>query len=101
MNSNTQALTRWVLSNSDKGLTFEQTYQVALPGENVKDVAEHASMNLVAVLTDKARVLLVNRVSGDVVASQQIERSAENIIWYGNKLYGYSDSTLSVWEGGT
>ena len=98
-NTKTQTLTRWVLSKSDKGLTFKPTYQIALPGETVRDVAEHASMNLVAVLTDKARVLLVNRVSGDVVASQQIERTAENITWYGNKLYGYSGNTLSVWEG--
>ena len=98
-NTKTQTLTRWVLSKSEKGLTFKPTYQIALPGEIVRDVAEHASMNLVAVLTDKARVLLVNRVSGDVVASQQIERTAENITWYGNKLYGYSGNTLSVWEG--
>ena len=98
-NTKTQTLTRWVLSKSEKGLTFKPTYQIALPGETVRDVAEHASMNLVAVLTDKARVLLVNRVSGDVVASQQIERTAENITWYGNKLYGYSGNTLSVWEG--
>jgi phosphate transport system permease protein len=98
-NTKTQTLTRWVLSKSEKGLTFKPTYQIALPEETVRDVAEHASMNLVAVLTDKARVLLVNRVSGDVVASQQIERTAENITWYGNKLYGYSGNTLSVWEG--
>ncbi len=98
-NTKTQTLTRWVLSKSEKGLTFKPTYQIVLPGETVRDVAEHASMNLVAVLTDKARVLLVNRVSGDVVASQQIERTAENITWYGNKLYGYSGNTLSVWEG--
>ena len=98
-NTKTQTLTRWVLSKSEKGLTFKPTYQITLPGETVRDVAEHASMNLVAVLTDKARVLLVNRVSGDVVASQQIERTAENITWYGNKLYGYSGNTLSVWEG--
>lgn len=98
-NTKTQTLTRWVLSKSEKGLTFKPTYQIALPGEIVRDVAEHASMNLVAVLTDKARVLLVNRVSGDVVASQQIERTADNITWYGNKLYGYSGNTLSVWEG--
>ena len=99
MSSKNQTLTRWVLSKSEKGLTFEQTYQIALAGEKVKAVTEHASMNLVAVLTDKARVLLVNRVSGDVVASQQIEGSAENIIWYGNKLYSFSDNMLSVWEG--
>ncbi|AGP77097.1 putative phosphate ABC transporter permease [Alteromonas mediterranea 615] len=99
MNSKTETLTRWVLSKTDKGLSFEQTYQIPLRNEKVKDVAEHASMNLVAVLTSNARVLLVNRVSGDVVSSQKIDDSAEQIIWYGNKLYGFSDSTLSVWEG--
>jgi len=99
MNTKTQALTRWVLSKSQKGLTFEQTYQIPLPGEKVKDVAEHASMNLVAVLTDKARVLLINRVSGDVVSSQKIESTAESVIWYGNKLYSFSGNALSVWAG--
>lgn len=38
-----------------------------LLGENVKDVVEYVSMNLVVVLIDKVRVLLVNCVLGDVV----------------------------------
>jgi hypothetical protein len=86
MNSKTETLTRWVLSQTDKGLSFEQTYQIPLRNEKVKDVAEPASMNLVAVLTGNARVLLVHRVSGDVVSSQKIDASKGPIIWYGARL---------------
>ncbi|MBJ2128009.1 ABC transporter permease subunit [Alteromonas sp. IB21] len=99
VNSNARTLTRWVISKSEKGLTFEPTYQIPLVDERVLDVAEHASINLVAVLTSKGRLLLVNRVSGDVVSVQKFNRSVANIIWYGDKLYGFSDNIVSVWEG--
>ncbi|GFD78066.1 hypothetical protein KUL118_09280 [Tenacibaculum sp. KUL118] len=99
MNRKSETLTRWVFSKSENGLTFEQTYHISLPGESVIDVAEHASINLVAVLTNKQRLLLINRVSGDVVSEQKLDNSAADIIWYGNKLYGFSDNTVSVWEG--
>jgi len=99
MNRKSETLTRWVFSKSENGLTFEQTYHISLPGESVIDVAEHASINLVAVLTNKQRLLLINRVSGDVLSEQKLDNSAADIIWYGNKLYGFSDNTVSVWEG--
>lgn len=99
VNSNARTLTRWVISKSEKGLTFEPTYHIPLVDEKVLDVAEHASINLVAVMTSKARLLLVNRVSGDVVSVQKFNHPVANIIWYGDKLYGFSDTSVSVWEG--
>ncbi len=99
-NNQTSSVTRWVLSQSTAGLAFKPTYQVKLRrGEAVSDVAEHASMNLVAILTDKQRILLVNRVSGDVVKTLGVNSAAINLTWYGNKLYGTSDTSLSIWEG--
>ncbi|BFT29330.1 hypothetical protein D210916BOD24_05060 [Alteromonas sp. D210916BOD_24] len=96
----TSSVTRWVLTQRSPGLAFKATYQINLrKGESVSDIAEHASMNLVAILTDKQRILLVNRVSGDVVKTLGVNSAATNLIWYGNKLYGRSETSLSVWDG--
>ncbi|MEC8375542.1 MAG: phosphate ABC transporter permease, partial [Pseudomonadota bacterium] len=91
---------RWVLNQSDNGLVFSPTYSLRLmQNERVVDIAEHASMNLVAILTSKHRMLLVNRVSGEVVKSEKITVNPQTIIWYGDKLFGSTASALTVWQG--
>tara|TARA_Y100000296_G_scaffold18291_2_gene21819 strand:+ start:453 stop:2681 length:2229 start_codon:yes stop_codon:yes gene_type:complete len=103
-------LTRWVLSRGTQGLTFEQTYQVEFAeNEYVVDVAEHASMNVLSILVGKhvtgpeqgqsQKMLLVNRVSGDVVKTESLKSSAAELTWFGDKLYGTSRDTLSIWQG--
>lgn len=94
------AVQRWVLSQSSKGLMFTPTYTVALAKhERVLDIAEHASMNLIAVLTSKQRILLVNRVSGEIVADEGISDNPHTLVWYGDKLFGSTSSSLMVWQG--
>ncbi|GEA09530.1 hypothetical protein KUL42_42910 [Alteromonas sp. KUL42] len=93
-------VSRWVLSQSDNGLTFSESYRLTLnEGETVRDVAEHASMNLVALLTTKQRIILINRVSGEQVKTQGISAQPYQIIWFGDKLYGISDKALTIWQG--
>ena len=93
-------LTRWVFVRDASGSRYEKTYEVSLDGkEQVLDVAEHASMNLVSVLTNKQRILLINRVSGELVNAQKITSPADKISWYGDNLYGTTDTSLSIWQG--
>lgn len=93
-------LSRWVIVRDDRGTRFEKTYEIMLNGnEGVKDIAEHASMNLLAVLTTKQRLLLVNRVSGEMVNAQPLTSPANVLSWYGDKLYGTTDNTLTIWQG--
>jgi phosphate transport system permease protein len=93
-------LSRWVIVRDDRGTRFEKTYEIMLNGnEGVKDIAEHASMNLLAVLTTKQRLLLVNRVSGEMVNAQPLTSPANVLSWYGDKLYGTTDKTLTIWQG--
>lgn len=99
-NSKGNEVQRWVLNQSDNGLVFSPTYSLRLmQNERVVDIAEHASMNLVAILTSKHRMLLVNRVSGEVVKSEKITVNPQTIIWYGDKLFGSTASALTVWQG--
>lgn len=93
-------LSRWVIVRDDRGTRFEKTYEIMLNGnEGVKDIAEHASMNLLAVLTTKQRLLLVNRVSGEMVNAQPLTSPVNVLSWYGDKLYGTTDNTLTIWQG--
>ena len=98
--TNSHQVSRWVLSQSDDGLTFNETYQLTLnEGESISDVAEHASMNLVALLTTEQRIILINRVSGEQVKTQGISAQPYQITWFGDKLYGISDNALTIWQG--
>lgn len=95
-----QTVSRWVVVRDELGSRFEKTYELVLnKNENVLDVAEHASMNLIAILTNKHRILLINRVSGEVVTAQKIKTQANALAWYGDKLYGNTDNSLTIWQG--
>jgi len=92
-------LSRWVLNRAGGQLTFVPTYRISLNlNEQVFAVREHASANAIAILTNQKRLLLVNRVSGDIVTSYQLKAEIANIAWFGNRLYGYDENGVYVWE---
>lgn len=92
-------LTRWVLSRKGGHLVFVPTYHVLLnQGEQVLTLKEHASANAVAILTNQKRLLLINRVSGDIVTSHTLEADLINVAWFGDRLYGYSGNDVYVWQ---
>jgi phosphate transport system permease protein len=93
------SLTRWVLSKKGGRLAFVPTYRVFLNiGERVLSVKEHASANAVAVLTNQKRLLLINRVSGDIVATYKLEADLNSVAWFGDRLYGYNVNDVYVWQ---
>lgn len=92
-------LSRWVL-NAEKGvLGFRPTYRITLANKvSVQEVKEHANANGVAILTDAPSLLLINRVSGEVVAEKELSQPLQGISWFGDRLFGFNQQSLSVWQ---
>ena len=99
-NLSTNSLTRWVLSKGSKGLHFQKTYEILLSdGETIHDIAEHASMNILSVLTSHQTLLLINRITGEIISSYKSEKAVANIDWHGDVLVGRSSNTVTAWQG--
>lgn len=95
----TNQVTRWVLHRDANTLDFIETYQFLLNAdERLIDIKEHASINVVAALTDKRRLLFINRVSGEVVTTIDLPEPMQSISWFGNRLYGYNDDSIYIWR---
>lgn len=94
-----EGVSRWVLNRNKAHLTFSKTYNVKLQKqERLVDVKEHASVNIVAFLTNKKRLLLLNRITGEVVNTFALAPPIQRISWFGNRLYGFDDDNLYVWQ---
>ena len=93
------SVSRWVLQRGERGLIFKKTYNIVLnKQERVLDVGEHASGNVLTLLTNQSRLLFVNRVSGEVVSQQSLAHQISRITWYGNRIFGYKNNQLYVWR---
>ena len=93
------SLTRWVLVNNGGALTYTPTYTFQLPvSESVLALREHASANALFLLTDTNRLLIINRITGEQVSESQLPRDIRDIRIFGNRMYGVSEHSLSIWE---
>lgn len=93
------SVSRWVLQRDERGLTFKKTYSIAL-GKQVRvlDVGEHASGNVLILLTNQSSLLFVNRVSGEIVSQQSIAHQVSHITWFGDRIFGYDNNQLYIWR---
>ncbi len=90
-------LTRWVLQNTDGKMRYYPTWTTTLPEKQLPaDVTAHATTNGLALLTKQQQVLLMNRVTGEVVSRFRNATPQSHISWYGQRLYLWSDSGVSV-----
>ena len=99
LQDDTRYVSRWVLHRDANTLGFIETYHVLLNAdERLIDIKEHASINVVAALTDKQRLLFINRVSGEVVTTIKLLDPVQSVSWFGNRLYGYNDDSIFIWQ---
>ena len=96
---NENVLTRWTLRNENGVLSFAPTYSLSLEqyGMPVSLVA-HPSSNAIALLTDSNTLLLLNRVTGEVVTVLPLSMKIDDITWHGNRLYAYSDGAVHLFN---
>jgi len=91
-------VSRWVLHRDSHQLGFMETYRVPLDNdEHLIDIKEHASINVLAAVTNKQRLLFINRVSGEVVSRIVLDYPVQHVAWFGDKLYGYDEENLYIW----
>ena len=91
------SVTRWVLHNDKGMLSFVPTYTFASKG-NPLAVAAHPSSNAMALSTESGHLLLLNRVSGEVVSETPINVPAPMMSWYADRLYLFSSSQLTHYQ---
>ena len=90
-------LTRWVLRNRAGAMSFYPTWKVAFNDfKTPLDVSAHATSNALAVLTSGQDLVLMNRVTGEVVSHTSLTAPYEQLSWYGRNLYLASDNAVSV-----
>ncbi len=95
--SETGLLTRWVLRNRAGVMAYYPTWQVTTEDNDIPvDVSAHATSNALAVLTAGDKLLLMNRVTGEVVSTTELELPHNQLSWYGRRLYLSSDTGVSI-----
>lgn len=90
-------VTRWVLKNDAGNMLYEPTYTVDLAqGEQPATIMAHPSENAMVMATSSERLLLLNRVSGEVVQEYHTREQVSSISWYADRLYLLSAGQLEV-----
>ncbi|GGW81264.1 hypothetical protein GCM10007391_13030 [Alteromonas halophila] len=92
-------LTRWTLRSKGGQMRFAPTYTITDASlATPQAIRDHASTNMLALLTRQGEVALLNRITGETVALQQIGQGFEDIQWYGNRLYANGKNKVAVWD---
>ncbi|WP_100656019.1 ABC transporter permease subunit [Alteromonas flava] len=93
------SVSKWTLFNRDGEFVLAQLYSIGLGSdENPLSVHIDPSVNLGLILTDKARTLLFNRVSGEVLHRYQFVEQPTALAWFGNNLYMQADQRVTQWQ---
>ncbi|QJR80210.1 ABC transporter permease subunit [Alteromonas pelagimontana] len=97
--SGTGEITRWILRNEGGKLVYSPTYRIHLADKEVPlAVRAHASSNALALLTNNQRLLILNRVTGEIVSSTPLPQADTGLAWFGRKIYSYNSAAVSVWK---
>ncbi|RDV28147.1 ABC transporter permease subunit [Alteromonas aestuariivivens] len=92
-------ITRWVLQNEHGQLSYAPTYQISLePGTTPLMAVPHASSNAMALLTSKGKVMLINRITGEVLSVSEMSVPASGMSWFGKRLYTYGQQHIDIWQ---
>ncbi|MFC3092901.1 ABC transporter permease subunit [Alteromonas sediminis] len=89
---------RWVVVNKSGRFEYVKTYSLFLEdNEQPLTVQAHANTNAGFVLTDMGRLILFNRVSGELLDIIQLVDIPISWSWYGNRLYLVYPGKVDVW----
>lgn len=90
-------VTRWVLYNDGGTLAFMPTYAFFTDSAPLV-IAAHPSSNALIMLTESERLLLLNRLTGEVVSEARIPVPATGLSWYADRLYVFSPQALARYQ---
>ena len=90
-------LTRWILRNKNGQMTFYPTWTIPFDDyQTPVDVSAHATSDALAILTSASKLVLMNRVTGEVVSATDLEVPRSSLSWYGRRLYLASETGVSI-----
>lgn len=96
--SSTGEVTRWILQNQQGKLLYVPTYTLDLAqGELPTAVMSHPASNAMVIATTSKRLLLLNRLTGEIVSTTFSDELVSAISWYANRLYLHNDKVLQVY----
>lgn len=84
---------RLSLYNQAGVLRYQPSYTIAL-NNNELPVAlyAHASVNGIAAITNQRQLLLINRISGEIVERTSLPVQPIGVSWFDSRVYVYSDN---------
>lgn len=91
--------TRWVLHNQNGSMKYRPSWSIVAPDNtSATSVSVHATTNALMLLTNNKQVLLINRVTGEIVNTQSVEQQYEQAFWFGRNLYFSSETDVSIYQ---
>lgn len=97
--NNSGKITRWVLQNHNGKMIYQPTYSFALnPTEQPLAVAAHPTANALALSTSSKRLLIINRVTGEIVTQSYSQQLVTGLRWYATRLYAFNSRHLDIYQ---
>lgn len=92
-------LHKWSLLNNKGVFELVKLFSVELATEESPIyVSVDASVNLGLVLTDKRRIILFNRVTGEVLHHYALASMPTSLSWFDDYLYIHKDEEVQIWQ---
>ena len=92
-------LKKWSLLNREGTFELNLLFAVQLAeDEYATQVSVDASVNLGLILTDKRRIILFNRATGEVLHRYALAQMPSHIAWFDDYLYVIQESELQIWD---
>jgi len=83
-------LVRLSLYNQAGILRYQPAYNIALQANEVPvALYAHASVNGIAAITSQRQLLLINRISGEVLERTQLPMQPTGVSWFDSRVYVY------------
>lgn len=89
-------VSRYTVYNDKGTLKYQLAYGLTLRDkEQPVAIYPHASVNGLAVITNQQQLLLINRVSGEIVERRKLPFQPTGVSWFDNRVYVFSDAVMS------
>lgn len=93
------ALSKWSLLNDQGVFKLAKLFTVELADNELPTfVSVDASVNLGLTLTDKRRIILFNRVTGEVLHRYALAVMPSKVSWFDDYLYIQQNNEVQIWQ---
>lgn len=92
-------VSRYTVFNDKGTLRYQQAYELTLrTGEEPVAFYPHPSVNGLAAVTNQQQLLLINRISGQIVERRTLPFQPTGVSWFDNRVYVFSEHTMAQFK---